>query len=113
MRAMLSAWGTLVVLFTLLLTHFAGAAPFVWNVASPGANNWNVDANWLPGAGNPGAADTAIFSATGTSASATTITLAATNWTPLLTQAFNGVNFSFTNAINPADSQRFFLLQLP
>jgi hypothetical protein len=36
-----------------------------------------------------------------------------TNWTSTLTQSFNGVNFSFTNAVNPTESQRFFLLQFP
>jgi autotransporter-associated beta strand protein len=64
---------SLLILIALLATHLAGAAPFVWNVASPAANNWNVDANWLPGAGNPGVADTAIFAATGTSGNATTV----------------------------------------
>ncbi len=39
----------------------AHAAIYVWNAASPGANNWNVNANWTP-AGSPGAADTATFS---------------------------------------------------
>jgi autotransporter-associated beta strand protein len=35
-------------------------------VASPGANNWNVNANWSPNTGNPGASDTAIFGPIGT-----------------------------------------------
>ena len=26
-------------------SELAGAAPYVWNVASPAANNWNVNAN--------------------------------------------------------------------
>lgn len=51
----------------------AESSSFLWNVASPGANNWNVNANWLPATGNPGAADTAIFGATGTSPDAVTI----------------------------------------
>ena len=45
---------------------------FLWNVASPGANNWNVAANWTPN-GVAGAADTNSFGATGTSASSSTI----------------------------------------
>ncbi|HSU52750.1 MAG TPA: autotransporter-associated beta strand repeat-containing protein, partial [Candidatus Dormibacteraeota bacterium] len=52
-------------------TH--AATTFLWNVASPGANNWNVNANWLPATANPGSADTAVFGAVGTAANATTI----------------------------------------
>lgn len=49
------------------------ATSYLWNVASPGANNWNVNANWTPNSGNPGAADTAIFGAVGSSADALTV----------------------------------------
>ncbi len=50
------------------------ATTFIWNVPSPGgANNWNVNANWTPNTGNPGAGDTAQFSGTGTNTSSTTV----------------------------------------
>ena len=51
----------------------AGAATYLWNVAAPGANNWNVNANWLPATGNPSTADTAVFNATGVATSPTTV----------------------------------------
>ena len=36
------------------------------------------------------------------------------NWTPMLTNQFNGGgNFSFTNVIDPAVVSRFYLLQVP
>ena len=61
-------------LTVLAITASAGhAATYLWNVASPGANNWNVDANWLPATGNPGAADTAVFGDMGTSPDAVTV----------------------------------------
>src|ERR1051325_2363487 len=62
-------------LFTLATLAFSAnaATTFLWNVASPGANNWNVNANWTPATGNPGSADTAVFGATGTAANATTV----------------------------------------
>src|SRR5690348_6801368 len=44
----------------------SNAASFLWNVATPGANDWNVSANWSPNTGTPGAADTAIFGSIGT-----------------------------------------------
>src|SRR5262249_29202193 len=50
----------------------APAAAFVWNVSTPGANNWNVNGNWNV-ANFPGSADTAVFSATGIAPNATTI----------------------------------------
>src|SRR4051812_26884817 len=54
----------------------AHAAAYVWNVASPGANNWNVDGNWnvanFPGFGGS-LTDIATFGATGTSANSTTV----------------------------------------
>ncbi len=52
---------------------------YLWNVASPGANNWNVNGDWLPGTGYPGSAapgesaDTAVFGATGTSSASTSV----------------------------------------
>ena len=58
---------------TILLCHSTRAASYLWNVASPGANNWNVNANWLPGTGNPGSADAAVFGTTGTSPDALTV----------------------------------------
>ena len=57
----------------LVLLQTATAATYLWDVASPGANNWDVNANWLPNTGNPGAADTAIFGLTGTSPDAFTV----------------------------------------
>ena len=63
----------LTIVSSILLCYPAGAASYLWNVATPGANNWNVDANWTPSTGNPGAADTAIFGATGTSPDALTV----------------------------------------
>jgi len=56
-----------------LLAIQSEAAVFLWNVSSPGANNWNVNANWSPATGNPGSADTAIFGSIGTSPAANTI----------------------------------------
>jgi fibronectin-binding autotransporter adhesin len=44
----------------------ANAATYLWNAASVGANNWNDNANWTPSTGNPGPADTAVFSDFGT-----------------------------------------------
>src|SRR5262245_36042840 len=49
------------------------ATTFVWNVPSPGANNWNINANWSPNTGNPGVGDTALFGATGFSSDPNTI----------------------------------------
>jgi autotransporter-associated beta strand protein len=43
-----------------------GATSFLWSQATPGPNNWNVNANWTPSTGNPGPGDTAIFGLTGT-----------------------------------------------
>ena len=51
----------------------SAATTFVWNVSTPGANNWNVNANWLPGTGNPAAGDTALFGVTGTSGAANAV----------------------------------------
>ena len=55
------------------LTQSAGAAGYLWNVATPGENNWNVNANWLPATGNPGASDTALFGTNGVSADQFTV----------------------------------------
>ena len=49
------------------------AGTFVWNQATPGANNWNVNANWNPSTGNPSTADTAVFGSVGTAANSTTV----------------------------------------
>src|SRR5712675_694840 len=58
----------------LLAAHIASAATtFLWNVVSPSANNWNVNANWNPSTGNPGAGDAAVFGAVGTSANLSTV----------------------------------------
>ena len=53
--------------------RIANATPFLWNVSTPAANNWNVNANWNPNTGNPGIVDTALFGAIGTSPDALTI----------------------------------------
>ena len=45
--------------------------------------------------------------------SSTNVALPLPNWTPILTQSFNGVNFSFTNAMSPGEHERFYLLQIP
>jgi hypothetical protein len=46
--------------------------------------------------------------------SSTNLALPRTNWTVLATNVFDGVgNFSFTNAINPAEQKKFYRLQLP
>lgn len=73
MKALFNTGRRLLVPFLVLTTQLATAATFVWNVASPGANNWNVNGNWNPGTGNPGAADTALFGLTGTAADTLTI----------------------------------------
>ena len=49
------------------------ATTFLWNVSTPGANNWNVNANWNPNTGNPGIADTAIFGTIGTGPDGVTV----------------------------------------
>src|SRR4051812_33302604 len=65
---------TLSILALLALAHVASAATtFLWNVPSPGVNNWNINANWLPATGNPGSADTAQFGIIGTNGNATTV----------------------------------------
>lgn len=51
----------------------ANGATFLWNAASVGANNWNVNANWMPSTGNPGPADTALFGDIGTGTDAVTV----------------------------------------
>ena len=48
------------------------ATIFLWNVGSPGLNDWNVSGNWLGGTGYPGPADAATFGSTGTSGDAGT-----------------------------------------
>ena len=58
---------------TLLLCPFASAAGYLWNNPAPGASNWNFTGSWTPGTGNPSAADTANFCATGTSSDALTV----------------------------------------
>jgi fibronectin-binding autotransporter adhesin len=64
----------LLILSSVALPRFADAATtFLWNVASPGANNWNVNANWIPATGNPGSTDTGVFGTVGTAANSTTV----------------------------------------
>jgi len=53
-------------LLVLLAAQRATAVTYVWNVAAPGGNNWNVNANWDPATGNPNSADTALFGDLGT-----------------------------------------------
>ena len=55
------------------IPQLASAATNLWNVATPGANNWNENANWSPATNNPGQNDTAVFGAIGTSTSAATV----------------------------------------
>ena len=43
----------------------------------------------------------------------TNVALSIASWTPLLTQSFNGLNFSFTNAMDPGEALRFYRLQIP
>ncbi len=44
----------------------------------------------------------------------TDVALPLANWTPLATNQFSGSGtFSFTNAVNPGDPRRFYLLQVP
>lgn len=90
---------------------FGRAETYLWNVATPGANNWNVNANWTPSTGNPAAADTAVFGSVGTgldaltvnnvvSVSTTVSVLNFTNTTPanwFVTQIPAGVTLSVTN----------------
>ena len=46
--------------------------------------------------------------------SATDLSIPIGSWTPVLTNAFDGSgNFSFSYPMNPAEPQRFFMLQLP
>jgi fibronectin-binding autotransporter adhesin len=60
-------------LFAAMTLTSAHATGFLWNVATAGANNWNVNANWLPATGNPGSADSATFGNLGTAGNATTV----------------------------------------
>lgn len=53
-------------IFALAIPGSGFGATFVWDNPTPGANNWNVNANWNPATGNPGAADTALFGDLGT-----------------------------------------------
>ena len=53
-------------------TYSTQAAGFVWNVANPAANPWNVAGNWNPN-GVAGVADTNIFGVVGTSPTVGTI----------------------------------------
>ncbi len=90
-----------------LPTH---AATYIWNVATPGVNNWNVDGNWNI-SGFPGNADTAVFGLTGTAANSNTVnnvvsvntivnTLNYTNTTAAqwhVTQIPSGVTLNTTN----------------
>jgi autotransporter-associated beta strand protein len=48
----------------------ANAVTYLWNVASPGSGNWNVNANWSPSTANPGSADTVKFGFIGTNSTA-------------------------------------------
>src|SRR6188472_2467844 len=57
---------------TLLTASNCPALTYVWNVGTPGENNWNVDGNWNI-SGTPGAADTAVFGITGTSSDLFTV----------------------------------------
>ncbi len=44
----------------------------------------------------------------------TTVALPLINWTPVLTNQFDSSgNFIFTNGINQAEPQRFYLLEVP
>ena len=56
-----------------LAAHCASAASYLWNVATPGANAWDVTANWSPATGSPTTADTAIFGVIGTVLDAVTV----------------------------------------
>jgi autotransporter-associated beta strand protein len=55
-------YGALGLALGTMLPLNAQAATYAWNVASPGSNNWNINANWTPATGNPGVGDTAAFS---------------------------------------------------
>lgn len=79
----------------IVMLQTATAATYVWDVATPGANNWNVNANWLPNTGNPGATDTAVFGATGTAGDALTVN----NVVSVNTTA-SVLNFTNTTAAN-------------
>ena len=86
------------------------AASYLWNVASPGANSWNVNANWSP-VGIPGAADTALFGDLGVSPDAVTVNnvvgasamVTALNYTNVAVSSWNvtqipaGVTLSVSN----------------
>lgn len=68
------------------------AANFLWNAATPGANNWSDSFNWNP-TGVPGLADTAIFGATGTSPDSATIN-------NIVNTSTTVANLSYTNTVN-------------
>jgi len=106
----------LIFLVTLLGAQFAGAATlFRWNVAAPGANNWNVSGNWSPN-GVAGVADTNVFGNVGltngpttpnnvVSATVTISTLSYTNFNTAgtsnhVTQIPSGVTLTVSSNLN-------------
>jgi autotransporter-associated beta strand protein len=48
-----------------------------------------------------------------TELSSTNLSLALTNWTPVLTNIFGSGNFNITNTVNPSAPQSFYILRLP
>src|SRR5215469_6420415 len=60
------------------LSHLANAASFFWTGASGVDTNWSTPANWSANSGSPGSADTAVFTATNTSGTSTTVNNAVT-----------------------------------
>lgn len=67
------------------------ANSYLWNVASPAANAWNVAGNWTPN-GVAGAADTNIFGNVGPSANSTTVNNEVTASVAISTLLFTNVN---------------------
>lgn len=103
---------TVLILSIAATIPFARATTYVWNVASPGMNDWNVSGNWLPATGFPGATDTAVFGgAVGASSASTAVnnvvsvntTVTTLSYTNTVTGAWNvtdipaGVTLTATN----------------
>ena len=92
-------------LLSVLAANRALAVTYQWNVATPGANPWNVSANWLPSTGIPSPGDTAVFNATGTSATATTINnVVSVNTTIAFLSYTNGLSGQYHVTQIPADT---------
>src|SRR5258708_2078856 len=96
---------SLVLVTALLITlvRVDAATTFLWNVPTPGPNAWNVDANWLPGTGNPAAGDTAQFGAVGMTSDAVTVNNVVSVNTTIASLHFTNITSGTWNVTQIAD----------